>query len=123
MQKNNYGEIANIYIAYEINKNYNISSFATLENTLFGAVSLTKNNNIDEYKYSAYGIGFARKGKVLLGNGFGRNCVISKDFPVGNMKKTGLNGSVYDCSVDYDAIAVDDILDIHEHLMKKNGIV
>ena len=71
-----YGEIANIYIAYEINKNYNISSFATLENTLFGAVSLTKNNNIDEYKYSAYGIGFARKEKVLLGNGFGRNCVI-----------------------------------------------
>ena len=28
-----------------------------------------------------------------------------------------------DFSVDYDAIAVDDIVDIHSYLMKKNGIV
>ena len=35
------------------------------------------------------------------------------------MKKTGINGYVYDFSVDYDAIAVDDILDIYNHLMKK----
>ena len=35
---------------------------------------------------------------------------ISKDFSVDNMKKTGLNGYVYDFSVNYDAIAVDDIL-------------
>ena len=48
---------------------------------------------------------------------------ISKDFSVDNMKKTGLNGYVYDFSVDYDAIAVDDILDIHNYLMKKNDIV
>ena len=48
---------------------------------------------------------------------------ISKDFSVDNMKKTGLNGYVYDFSVDYDAIAVDDILDIHKYLMGKNGIV
>ena len=49
-----------------------------------------------------------------------------KDFKrlsVDNMKKTGLNGYVYDFSVDYDAIAVDDILDIHKYLMGKNGIV
>ena len=44
---------------------------------------------------------------------------ISKDWSVDNMKKTGLNGYVYDVSVDYDAIAVDDILDIHKYLMKK----
>ena len=36
------------------------------------------------------------------------------------MKKTGLNGYVYDFSVDYDAITVDDILDIHKYLMEKN---
>ena len=48
---------------------------------------------------------------------------ISKDFSVDDMKKTGLNGYLYDYSVDYDAIAVDDILDIHKYLMKKNGIV
>ena len=39
------------------------------------------------------------------------------------MKKTGLNGYVYDFSVDYDVIAVDDMLDIDNYLMKKNGIV
>ena len=30
---------------------------------------------------------------------------------------------IYDFSVDYDAIAVDNILDIQKYLMKKNGIV
>ena len=48
---------------------------------------------------------------------------ISKDWSVDNMKKTGFNGYVYDFSVDYDAIAVDDILDIHSYLMKKNDII
>ena len=47
----------------------------------------------------------------------------SKDWSVDNMNKTGLNGYVYDFSVDYDAIAIDDILDIHIYLMKKNDIV
>ena len=37
------------------------------------------------------------------------------------MKKTGFNGYVYDFSVDYDAIAVDNILDIHKYLTKKNN--
>ena len=35
------------------------------------------------------------------------------------MKNIGLNGYVYDFSVDYDAIAIADILDIHKYLMKK----
>ena len=48
---------------------------------------------------------------------------ISKDWSADNMKKTGFNGYVYDFSVDYDAIAVDDIKDIHKYLMKKNNIV
>ena len=48
---------------------------------------------------------------------------ISKDFSVDNMKKTGLNGYVYDFSVDYDAIANDKILDINKYLMGKNGMV
>ena len=48
---------------------------------------------------------------------------ISKNLSVDNMKKkTGLNGYVYDFSVDYDAIAIDDILDIHKYLMEKNKI-
>ena len=48
---------------------------------------------------------------------------ISKDWLVDNMIDTGLNGYVYDFSVDYDAIAVDDIKDFHKYLMKKNNIV
>ena len=38
------------------------------------------------------------------------------------MKKIGFHGYVYDFSVNYDALAVDDILDIHNQLMKKNDI-
>ena len=41
---------------------------------------------------------------------------ISKDWSVGNMKDTGLNGCVYDFSGDYEA------KDIHKYLMKKNNI-
>ena len=39
---------------------------------------------------------------------------ISKDWSLDNSN---------DFSVDYDAIAVSDILDIHKYLMKKNDIV
>ena len=66
---------------------------------------------------------------------------ITKEFSEDNKKKAGLNKYVYDFSVDYDtiavadvldiydfsvnydAIAVADILDIHKCLMKKNKIV
>ena len=46
-----------------------------------------------------------------------------KDFEVGYMRASGLIGYVYDFSVDYGAIAADDILDIYKFLMEKNGIV
>ena len=72
----NHGTIVNTYIVYEISKNYNISNNSTLENCLFGAVSLTKHADIDQYKYSGYGIGFARKGEFSSGNGRGRNCMM-----------------------------------------------
>ena len=205
--------IVNIYIVYEINKNFPISSYPTLENCLLGAVKLPKHPDIDGYKYSGYCIGFDRKGKFSVGNGFDRNFIIfgvdmsssihvdnkkkdiliigegitqgldgatlttekmypvkftennkniclswhyngansylfvngkeiikvkakdseivsnllclgniSEKFPIDNMKKAGLNGYNYDFIVDYDAIAVDDILDIHKYLMKKNNI-
>ena len=54
-------------------------------------------------------------GLICLGN-------ITRDFSVDNMKKTGLDGYVYDFSVDYDPIANDKILDIHKYLMNKNNI-
>ena len=71
-------KIANIYIVYEINKKDNtITSGLTLENCLFGAVTLTKNVNIDRYGYSGYGIGFDRKGIFSFsGGGYGQNVLI-----------------------------------------------
>ena len=58
---------------------------------------------------------FKAKDSLCLGN-------ISTDFSVDNMKKTGLNEYVYDFSVDYDAAAIDDILDIHKYFMKKHDV-
>ena len=48
---------------------------------------------------------------------------ISKDWSTDNMRKTGFNGYVNDFSVDYEAIAVDDIENIHKYLMKNNNTV
>ena len=44
---------------------------------------------------------------------------ISKDFFNTNMQKTGLYGSVHYFSIDHKAIAVNDILDIHNYLTEK----
>ena len=206
-----HGAIVNIYIVYELGAS---GSNDTLINCLFGAVTLTKNVDIDKYGYSGYGIGFDRRSSFSFpSGGFGQNVLIfgaemgfsahidnkkkhtlvlgkgptqglehtltaetmysinftvtknkfclslhyneansclfvngreiykfkekiseivatplclgniSKHWSVDNMKKTGFNGYVYDLSVDYDAIAVDDILDIHKYLMKKNNII
>ena len=46
-----------------------------------------------------------------------------KRLEVDNLKKNGLNKYVYDVSVDYDIITADDILGIHDYLMKKNDMV
>ena len=66
-----------MYIVYEISKNYSISIYPTSENCLFGTVSLTKNADIDKYKYPGYGIGFDRGGEVSFGTSrLSRNCII-----------------------------------------------
>ena len=46
----------------------------------------------------------------------------SKDFSADNIKKIGLDRYVYDFSVDYDSIDVNDILNIHKYLLVKNNI-
>ena len=53
---------------------------------------------------------------LFLGN-------ISKNSSADSMKKIEFYGYFYDFSVDYDAIAVDDILDLYKHLMKKHSTV
>ena len=48
---------------------------------------------------------------------------ISKDWSVDNMKRTGLRDYFYGFIVDYEAITVDDILDIDKNLMKQNNMI
>ena len=60
--------IVNIYTACEITKNNPVNGYTTLEHCLFGAIKLTKNPDIDKYKYSGYGIVFDRKGKFSFYN-------------------------------------------------------
>ena len=205
----NHGPIVNIYVVYTLASTTKDSS-VTLQNYLFGAVKLTKNTDIDKYKYSGYGIGFDSRGSFSHpSGGYGRNVIIfgadlsssshannktrnilvpgkdfiqgidgttiyaekmystnlttdnkifclslhyngdnsylfvngkkllilkqkqyllcigniSKDFTVPYILKIGLNGFIYDFSVDYWAIANDKTLDIHKYLMEKNNIV
>ena len=80
-----------------------------------GANSYLFVNGTEIYKFKAKDSEIVAT-PLCLGN-------ISKDWSVDNMKDTRLNAQVYDFSVDYDAIAVDDISDIHKYLMEKNNMI
>ena len=80
-----------------------------------GANSYLFVNGTEIYKFKAKDSEIVAT-PLCLGN-------ISKDWSVDNMKKIGFNGYVYDFSVDYDSIAVDDIENIYKYLMRKNDIV
>ena len=73
----NHKKVAKIYIVYEINKSFNISDYLTVENWLFGAVTVTKNVDIKIYKYFGYVIGFDGHGSFSFpGNGLWKNVII-----------------------------------------------
>ena len=74
----NHGKIVNIYIVYEVIRIVNITgsknSNLTVQNALFGAVSLTKNADVNKYKYSGYGIAFDKTSNLSFpGGGYGQN--------------------------------------------------
>ena len=71
-----YGGIVNIYNVYKTADNFNVKSYSTLENCLFGAVKLAKNVDIDKYGFSGYGIGFDRHGSFSFGNRAGWNVTV-----------------------------------------------
>ena len=54
-------KIVNIYIVYELGASSSRNSDPTIKICLFGAVTLTKNVDIDKYRYSGHGIGFDRR--------------------------------------------------------------
>ena len=47
---------------------------------------------------------------------------ISEGFSANNMTRIGLNGCVYDFSVDYRAFDTSNIIDFHKYLMKKHDM-
>ena len=65
---------------------------------------------------------FKAKDSEIEGNPL-RLVNISKDRLVCNMKKTGLNGYIYNFRADYDVFAVDDILHINKYLMKSKNMI
>ena len=73
----NHGPIVNIYIVYRLTPFTTSTKGAALENCLFGAAKLTKNDDINKYKYSGYGIGFDSRGTFSHpSGGFGKNVII-----------------------------------------------
>ena len=81
-----------IYIVYELSASTSNDSDPTLK-SLFSAVTLTKNTDIDKFGYSGYGIGFDRKSSFSFPDGgFGQNVLIfgvdmSSSAHVNNKKK------------------------------------
>ena len=73
----NHRPIVNIYIVYELGASNSYNNNPTLKNCSFGAVTLTKNGDIDKYGYSGYIIGFDRRSRFTFpGSGFGQNVLI-----------------------------------------------
>ena len=69
--------MVNIYIFYELSASSSHINDPTLKKYLFGAITLTKNADIDKYCYSGYGIRFDRRSSFSFpGVGFGQNVLI-----------------------------------------------
>ena len=69
--------MVNIYNVYELRVSSSNFDDPTLKSCLFGAVTLTKNADIDKYWYSGYGIGFDRRRIFsFAGGGYGQNVLI-----------------------------------------------
>ena len=68
-------KVVNIYIVYELEASSSHDSDPAIKNCLFGAVTLTKNADIEKYRYSGYGIGFDRRSSFSFPSvGFVKTC-------------------------------------------------
>ena len=73
----NLGKVVNVYIVYSLGASSSNYSNSTIKNCLFGAVTLTKNADIDKYGYSGYGISFDRRGSFSFPGGrFGQKVIL-----------------------------------------------
>ena len=72
-----YEKIVNIYIVYELGASSSSDNDPTIKNCLLGAVTLTKNADIQKYGYSGYRIRYDRRSSFSFpGGGFGQNIKI-----------------------------------------------
>ena len=71
-------KVINLYISSKLNSQLrNLNTDFTLNNCLLGSVKLTKNADIDKYKYSGYSIGFDSRSEFLFTDGsYGKNVII-----------------------------------------------
>ena len=70
-------KVVNIYIVYELPASSSHDRHPTIKKCLSGAVTLTKNADIEKDKYSGYGIGFDRRSSFSFpSGGFGQNVLI-----------------------------------------------
>ena len=73
----NQKNVVNICIVYELGASSSNNNDPAIKNCLFGAATLTKNADIDKYRYSGCGIGFDRRSSFSFpGGGFGQNIII-----------------------------------------------
>ena len=62
---------------YELGASSSPNNDPSLKNCLFGAVTLTKNTDIGNYRYSAYRVGFDRRSSFSFPDGgLGQNVLI-----------------------------------------------
>ena len=72
-------KVLNIYIVYELGESSSYINDPTIKNCLFGAVTLTKNPDIEKYRYSGYGIGFDRRSSFSFqSGGFGQSVFLEQ---------------------------------------------
>ena len=85
--------VVNIYIVYGLAASSSHNSDPRIKNCLFGAVALTKNADVEKYKYFSYGIGFDRRSSFSFpSGGFRQNVLVfgadmSSSIHIDNEKK------------------------------------
>ena len=71
-------KVINLYISYTLGPQLkNLNTDFTLGNCLFGSVKLTKNADLDKYKYSGYGIGLDSRSEFSLPQSGKKICIKS----------------------------------------------
>ena len=72
-----HGRVVSIFIVFELDASSSHNNDPTLKKCLFGAVTLTKNTNIDNYGYSGHGVGFdSRSSFSFPDGGFGQSVLM-----------------------------------------------